>query len=381
MESIAIVTRSFWPESAAIGEALLLLAESLSRKSRVRVIAQAGKGFQRQLRAQQRGKNVNFSMLPAFTTSSSHLALRVLELIVFGFHVFILLCWYRPKKVYVTTNPPIAVPFLVRLYCEMFGKRYVYHLQDLHPEATQVVTRKNNAFLTVLRRIDSKTITRASKIITLTDQMRNYVHERVGTAHRMEIVLLENPAIGEKALADAVRNKGMVFCGNAGRLQLIPLLLGAIESYIEKGGLLPFAFAGGGVYAPKIKELANRHPQVNYLGVLPGYKAAELMQQYTLGLMPIEDEVLHYAFPSKSSSYVTAGCQVVAICGANTSVAQWVESNRFGYVVAPNIEAIVRLFVQLETQEATQPQAPQEFLRRLTPEYHAIELERMILEA
>lgn len=380
MNSVAIVTRSFWPGSAAIGEALLLLAESLSRNNQVRVIAQAGKKFHLQLQAQQRGKRVNFSMLPSFTTSSSHLVLRILELIVFGLHVFILLCWHRPDKVYVTTNPPVLIPFLVRLYCEIFKKCYVYHLQDIHPEATQVATGKDNILLRLLQSLDSKTIIRASKIITLTQQMRNYVCERVGAAHTIDIVLLENPSVETPQSADIMRSKGMVFCGNAGRLQLIPLLLESIEQYIEQGGTLPFIFAGGGIHVPRIKELVNKYQQVSYLGVLPGDKAAELMRRYSYGLMPIEDKVMKYAFPSKSSSYIAAGCQVVAICGADTSVAQWVENNGFGCVTAPNVEEIVKLFVRLETLEVTELQVSSEFLQRLTPAYHAAELERLILE-
>ena len=36
-------------------------------------------------------------------------------------------------------RPPVLVPFIVMLIQQGFGARYIYHLQDIHPEATNVV--------------------------------------------------------------------------------------------------------------------------------------------------------------------------------------------------------------------------------------------------
>ena len=379
MEKIAIVSRSFWPENPATGEALLLLAESLSENAQAVVITQVAKDFPEKLQQAQRGQGVKFSTLPSLTNSSSHMLLRIVELLLFTVFVFCSLCWHRPDKVYVATNPPIFTPLAVRLYCGLFGKKFVYHLQDIHPEATQVVTGKTNWVERLLRKIDVKTTRKAATVITLTEQMKSYITQRTG--QKLPFVLLDNPSVQGAAQETDVaveRKKGFVYCGNAGRLQRIPLLLAAIERYLNEGGQLPFVFAGGGVYKSAIEKLANQFEQVSYLGVLPADQAAAVLRSYSFGLMPIDDEVTNYAFPSKSSSYVFSGCQVVAICGADTSVAQWVHDNQLGFVAEPDVDVVVGLFHKLEREAIPTLNVDSELFEKLTPKAHAASLEQIL---
>lgn len=382
MEKFAIVSRSFWPQSPAIGEALLLLAESLSENAQAVVITQVAKDFPEKLQQAQRGEGVKFSTLPSLTNSSSHMLLRIVELLLFTVFVFCSLCWHRPDKVYVATNPPIFTPLAVRLYCGLFGKKFVYHLQDIHPEATQVVTGKTNWVERLLRKIDVKTTRKAASVITLTEQMESYITQRTG--QKLPIVLLDNPSVQGAAQETDVaveQKKGFVYCGNAGRLQRIPLLLAAIERYLNEGGQLPFVFAGGGVYRGAIEKLASQFEQVSYLGVLPSDQAAELLRKYSFGLMPIDDEVTNYAFPSKSSSYVFSGCQVIAICGGNTSVARWVNANNLGVVIEPDVKELVNNFHKLESTSLINIELSSQFLEKLTPQYFASNLEGIIAKA
>lgn len=379
MEKIAIVSRSFWPENPAIGEALLLLSESLAKHAKPVVVTQVGKSFPGKLRAAKRGEGVKFTTLPSLTNSSSHIALRIVELLAFTVFVFFSLCWHRPAQVYVATNPPIFTPLAVRWYCWLFSKKYVYHLQDIHPEATQVVTGKKNWVERLLLKIDIKTTRQAATVITLTEQMKSYITQRTG--QKLPIVLLDNPSVQGAAQETDVaveRKKGFVYCGNAGRLQRIPLLLAAIERYLNEGGQLPFVFAGGGVYKSAIEKLANQFEQVSYLGVLPADQAAAVLRSYSFGLMPIDDEVTNYAFPSKSSSYVFSGCQVVAICGADTSVAQWVHDNQLGFVAEPDVDVVVGLFHKLEREAIPTLNVDSELFEKLTPKAHAASLEQIL---
>ena len=65
-------------------------------------------------------------------------------------------------------------------------------------------------------------------------------------------------------------------------------------------------------------------------------------------LVPIEDEVTRYAFPSKISSYVYSGAKILAICSNETSVARWVKTNQVGIVVKPTVDAVVDIFFKIE---------------------------------
>lgn len=377
----ALVSRTFWPVNPAIGEALLLTAEALVDKGGALVITQAEVGFRGVLKEAGRGEGVCFSLMRSWTSSASAMPLRVLELIFFACFVFFSLCYHRPQRVYVATNPPLLVPLVVRWYCRLFNRTYLYHLQDIHPEATTVVTGKNNWIARLLQRIDCATISGATKIITLTGQMQNYIQQRMSGRFVPPVLLLDNPSVqGEVMVSTVNRAQGFVYCGNAGRLQRIPLLLQAIEEYIQQGGSLPFVFAGGGMYAKAVQQLAGKYGQVSYVGVLPAAEAADLMQGYAYGLMPIDDDVTRFAFPSKSSSYVFSGCRVLAICGLNTSVAEWVLQYDLGMVVEPMVDSIVRQFFALEKQSLQQLEVEESILYKLKPATHARALVDMLVE-
>lgn len=377
-EKIAIINRGFWPESPAIGEALLLLSENLSKYAQPVVITQTKKYFHGNLKAASRGNGVIFSTLPSMTNSSSRIFLRVLDLLLFTVFVFCSLCWHRPSKVYVATNPPLFTPLVVRWYCGLFGKKFVYHLQDIHPEAAHVVTGRSGWVMKLLQTIDVGTILKANAIITVTNQMKSYIVKRVEKS--IPITLLTDPSVqdGQDGLGFQERTKGFVYCGNAGRLQLIPLLLEAIEQYLNENGQLPFVFAGGGVYSSDVKKLAQRHEKVTYLGILPGKEAANLMSSYTVGLMPIEDEVTNYAFPSKSSSYAFFGCYILAICGSETSVAQWVKDNRLGFVAEPYVAALVNKLHDIEKTDLPVLSMDKGLLKEFTPSAYSAKLEEVL---
>src|SRR5690606_11811474 len=132
---LAIVNRSFWPQSQVIGEGLLQFAEQAAQRQSVCVITQSDGNLTELLTREGRGKGVEIRTCKAYTTSASGMIKRIAEALLFMFWTFLSLIRAKPATVYVSTNPPVVVPFIVAVYCRLFGARYVYHLQDIHPEA------------------------------------------------------------------------------------------------------------------------------------------------------------------------------------------------------------------------------------------------------
>lgn len=327
-------------------------AEQQAQCSVVGVILQDHADIKKHLKTEQRGQNVKFFPCHAFSVSGSSIAIRAFDAIFFMLWVFCVLIIKRPRKVYVSTDPPVLVPFIVMIYSRVFGAKYIYHLQDIHPEAANVVIPVNRWLFRFLRWLDCLTMRNAHLLITITSEMAEEIKHRSKTNTRIEV--LANPSVSfENVLMPSQKIQGFTFCGNAGRLQRIPLIIQAISHYIEKGGSLPFVFAGAGVFAPELKKLAKKYDNVSYLGLISASDAAQLNSEYEWALLPIEDEVTRYAFPSKSSSYVFAGAKILAICGEHTSVATWVISNRLGRLVNPEVSAISAFFqsVEANTQE------------------------------
>ena len=90
-------------------------------------------------------------------------------------------------------------------------------------------------------------------------------------------------------------------------------MLEAIEAYFIRGGKLKFT-VGGGVYKPQLQTFADRYDLFDYCGFVIPADAAQTSANFTWALLPIEDKVTKYAFPSKTSSYVMSGAKILAIC-------------------------------------------------------------------
>jgi hypothetical protein len=349
----AIINRSFWPVYPVIGEALLQLAEELSVEKKVCVIIQDHADIRSQLELQKRGCGVDFYPCVSFSVSSSSILRRVLDAAFFMFWVFFCLLVTRPRKVYVSTDPPVLVPFVVSVYCRIFRSSYIYHLQDIHPEAANTIYPVNKVALCLLKKIDTMTLGKADGLITITDEMAAQICMRSSKVKKP--VVISNPAIAFDTVTWPIEKiRGFAFCGNVGRLQRISLIVEAIEMYVRGGGGLAFAFAGAGIHAKLLAELAEKYENVQYLGQVSALEAAQLNADYQWALLPIEDEVTRYAFPSKSSSYVFSGALVAAICSETTSVAEWVRSNRLGIVVKPTVELICEFFWRIERKEVNE---------------------------
>jgi len=265
------------------------------------------------------------------------------------FWVLFTLIRERPRKVYVATDPPVVVPFVVFLYAKCFGAHYYYHVQDIHPEAAGVVYRGGRGVFSILKLLDSLVMRSARGLITLSAEMRNTIRERSGT--NSPIYQVANPAVAIQKELKANKERDLVFCGNAGRLQLVPLLVDAIREYLRQGGRMTFTFAGGGIHVPLIEKLAEEEEFVEYLGVVSARAAATIVARHRWALLPLDDRVSPFAFPSKSSSYVMAGCNILAICGEGTSIARWVRENAVGRCCRPDITSLVRCLHEIELQE------------------------------
>ena len=343
---LLIVNRSFWPVYPVIGEGLLRVAESFASSKKVGVIMQDHANINKHLKEFKRGAGVNFFPIRALSNSSSGLVIRVLDSIFFMFWFIFCLIRTKPKNIYVSTDPPILIPFIIAIFSKIMNFKYIYHLQDIHPEASNVVIKINKSLFKLLKKIDNFSMRQASILITLNEEMKIEILNR--TNIQKEISIIENPSIPFNIDISLEKNKGFSFTGNIGRLQRIPLLINAITEYRKRGGSLEFAFVGGGVFSDHIFKLSKNTSLIKYHGLVTSKQAGFISSKYEWALMPIEDEVTRYAFPSKMSSYIYSGAKILAICSDETNVAKWVKTNQVGIVVKPTIDAVVDIFFKIE---------------------------------
>ncbi len=345
-----VINRGFWPVSDVPGESLLALAENLGIDYDTFVLTQSNTDMQAQCRDKGRAMSVQIRSCRSFTDSNSRILSRLMETFYFGIWVLIQLFRIRPSFIYVATDPPIILPFIVCIYSKSFGAKYTYHLQDIHPEASRVVVKMPALLHWFLVRLDNITLRYAKSIVTLTPSMAEYLHSERGITSLVHLV--DNASAYPTRSHQRIKNT-MVFCGNAGRLQEIPLVISAIEGYLKRGGKLSFTFLGSGTHAHLFRELSDRCNNVVCLGYLPLDEAIEVLGQHEWGLLPVNNSVLKYAFPSKTSAYAAAGCKILAICEQDSSLASWVYSGQRGLVSLPDVESIIDAFFSIERGEST----------------------------
>lgn len=344
---LIIINRGFWPVYPVLGEGLLRLAEVLASSKKVGVIFQGKKKFKNYLKIANRGEGVSFFRTWAGSDSSSNILIRILDSVFFMFNVIIYLIFTRPKNIYISTDPPILIPFIVALYSKYFNSKFIYHIQDIHPEASNVVLKLNSLLFNLVKKIDIYSMKRADIIITLTSEMKSEIIQRSNTSTK--ILLIQNPSVPFKSNPQNKKKiKGFSFTGNLGRLQMVPFIVDSIKSYLKQGGNLEFSFAGGGIFSKYVCESSKLYPKIKYEGIVSANEAAQLSSKYEWALLPIEDKITRYAFPSKTSSYVLSGSKILAICGHNTNVSKWVEFHKLGLTVKPNTEEIVEILFKIE---------------------------------
>ena len=188
-----IINRSFWPIYPVIGEGLMRLAESLVPTRKVAVITQDHSNINKSLKKFKRGIGVKFFLGWAISNSSSNFAIRIFDALFFMCWVLVVLIRTRPKKIYVSTDPPVLIPFIVAIYSKIMRVEYFYHLQDIHPEATNVVFKINYFLFSILKKLDNFTIRHANLLITLNEQMKFEILNRSNI--QKQISIIENPSV------------------------------------------------------------------------------------------------------------------------------------------------------------------------------------------
>ena len=250
----------------------------------------------------------------------------------------------RPSRIYVTSNPPILTASLVAFYCKLSKASFIYHVQDIHPEATRIAVGMSNWLFEILRRIDTSVLNSANTVITLTQSMRQTL---VGRGCMSKIVLVDNPSIDLNLRTDC-RIHGVAFVGNAGRLQRMDEIIDEIDLYLSSGGTLTFKFAGGGVYSSDLEALARKHVNFHYCGKVSAAEAFHISSSFSWALLPITPDALHYAYPSKLASYLASGARIICYTDASSDLGIFIRDNSLGVIVGIDRGSLCGKFFELE---------------------------------
>lgn len=274
------------------------------------------------------------------------------------------------------TQPPVLMGAALRLIKRLTGIPYLLHCQDIHPESAVLAGQLKNGWLArKLLAADTQSCCAAKAIVTLSEDMREQLASRAGygaeNVHIINNFPLDRystptslPALFQD---DAGRPFRVLFAGNMGLFQNLDRLLAAARR-LQDERQIHFIFMGAGAARSRLIDQAGDliGQTVFFEPFQPVETAFACMQRSDLGVVSLAAGIYRVAYPSKTMTYLAAGCPVLVLAERDSNLAEGIIANYFGYVpdeAAPEkIAAAIRAACQ-DRQRWT-PQARQALVER-----------------
>lgn len=241
-----------------------------------------------------------------------------------------------------STAPPVLLGWLVSLAARLRGARFIYHCMDLHPEIGRLSGEfRHPRVYGTLRRLEVSTCDRAAAIVVLSDDMKEAVRARAPRLADKTVVLtnFELPDFDQveaesplPADPDRVR---IVFTGNVGRYQGLDVITRAVLYPDPALNEIELVFMGEGAAKSDLKAMVAEAPEdagsrVRFLDHGPLAQVRALLATADLGLVSLTPDVIRYAYPSKTATYLGAGLPVLVAVEPRSALARLVADAGIG---------------------------------------------------
>ena len=339
---LLLTHRYFWPDTAPYAAMLRSIAEGLAEAGHeVRVFA-SRPSYRGSASAPAReilGK-LRVRRTWVFRENRANPIIRALNVLLYCGGLFVHILRTRPELVTASTFPPVIAGWSASLAAHVVGARFIYHMQDIHPE----VSKYSGGWLgrglplRLLTWLDNQTLRRASAIVVLSEDMANTLRARgVGDlpTHVINNFLLDSfddasPPTTE--LRKAPGKRRVIFAGNLGRFQNLLVLAEGVARCFDQHPEVELFFLGDGAALPDLKARWSGHPQVRFGPYLPFAQARALIAESDVGLVSLTPDIYRVSYPSKVLTYLGLGVPVLAVVESTSMLAHAIRSNGLGTV-------------------------------------------------
>jgi len=292
----------------------------------------------------------------------------------------------RRDVVMCSTVPQVLLGWATSWAAARRRTAFIYHCMDLHPEIGRLSGEFSHPLVyRALMRLDLAACRRAAAIVVLSEDMREALLLRDrGLADR--IVVLNNFDLPDYGVGDGESTVSreddvvtVVFTGNLGRFQGLDLITAAVLSDAPAMARLRLVLMGDGTALETITDQVARAPieHRDRVVLLPHGsvgRARALMRIADWGLVSLAPEVVRYAYPSKTATYLSEGLPVLAAVEGDSALARDVEAWGVGVhlpLTSPDAvrAALARLVEQdVGTRTAMREQAREVWRREFAAE-------------
>ena len=269
-----------------------------------------------------------------------------------------------PKfEIAVVVSPPLGLGFFAWLYSRIKGTPFVFHVQDLQPDAAMSLGMlKPSRFTQLLYKLEALAYAKAARVSGISRGMLR-AYENKGVPPE-KIILFPNgvaiPGPGYFPAPGAFRARYKIgpeiclatYSGNLGAKQGLDILLDVAEKVADEP--IKIVICGDGARRAAMEEEV-RYRKLKNLLLIPlqddqGYR--EMQVDTSISLITQIKGTGQFFFPSKLLSAMVFRKPVLAVADGDSELAQAVLESGCGRVVAPDdLDGLVSTLVEMRSPE------------------------------
>ena len=354
---ILVLSVNYWPEETGIGPLTTWRCEYLaSRGHDVTVCTtlpyypqwQVCEPYKRDFwrRESHNGVDIlrSWSWIPKHVTSMKRI---IFEATFLAGNLIAALSVGKPD-ILLVESPPLGLALTAGFLKRYWRIPFVYDVMDLQPDAAADLGMLGDGMLMrSLYRLEKFAYNDAALVSTLTDGMRRRILEKSIAPSKVTLFA----ARADSALLRLERGSGgqtfcrthglegkfvVVYTGNMGVKQGLRVILCAAQLSQDRPEI-NYLFAGDGAVRRDVESraaalgLAN----VKFLPVQQREQLFQMLAAADLCLITQQRTVADIVFPSRTATFMAAGCPIIASVNSSSAVASILEKSGAGLVVAP----------------------------------------------
>jgi glycosyltransferase involved in cell wall biosynthesis len=248
----------------------------------------------------------------------------------------------------VTTNPFFA-PSLVQWAAKSHGAT-IQLLYDLFPDALihAGTVQKDDWIARRCAMITGYALRECAVTVFLGERIRRHAEETYGAARRSVVIPVgaDGTRFRDYPPALATVPLTVLYAGQMGRMHDVETLEQTILAGIPAG--LEFVFHANGIGYTNLRRRCENAPRCRWAGALSDDAWARVMRQAHVALVTMASGAEDVVMPSKTYSALVAGQAILAICPADSDLADLVRKHDCGWVVNPgDVEMLERILQEI----------------------------------
>lgn len=380
-QKLWIVSELFYPEESTTAFILTSIAEKLSEKYQVQVLAGTPVYEIDDSRQHQNLKNINITRIIAPKIDKNNLFQRLRRAVFVARKMknFLQKNVSPEDKILMVTNP-VFNTLLIPRWANSKNIDFTLLVNDVFPEnAVQAgILKENSLIFKILKKSFDKSYSSVSRCIACGRDMKDVLIEK--TKNKVPVEVIENWADTERIKPDYKvpysENKIILkFAGNIGRVQ-------GLDDFIKilakvKNDLLEFVFAGNGAEKPSIVQLVKDLDlkNVRFEDSYTRTQENEVLNSCDISLVCLGRKMYGLGVPSKTYNCMAVGKPILFIGPKNSEIYKELEENKIGFSFSfDDEEKIINFLENLKISDLSKLQELGKNARKCAEEKYSKEI-------